>query len=210
MSSKREHGQAVVEFSIIVSVLFVLSLGLVDVGRAFFAYNAISAAARYGSRWGSVVGGTFTCGYNNNSSTTDWCSQQGGNTTSFWSQAGNSPLQGTGSCETSQYTTDFYHASDPRFTGSTATSIVGAVVHRFDTGSNTSNAVLGAAAPGVDLSRLWVCIQISPTAFTGGVWQPQQGDTVQVVLYYRFQPINSLVTKIHTMDMVATSQYVVE
>lgn len=48
----RRHvrGQSLVEFALILPVLLVLVLGIFDFGRAIFAYNAVSNAAREGVR----------------------------------------------------------------------------------------------------------------------------------------------------------------
>lgn len=43
-------GQALVEFALLLPVLLVIFLGLLDVGRAVYAYNAVSEAARNGAR----------------------------------------------------------------------------------------------------------------------------------------------------------------
>lgn len=47
-SSRR--GQALVEFALILPVLIVMMMGVVDLGRGIYAYNAISNAAREGGR----------------------------------------------------------------------------------------------------------------------------------------------------------------
>lgn len=44
------QGQSLVEFALLLPVLLVILLGLLDFGRAVFAYNAVSEAARNGSR----------------------------------------------------------------------------------------------------------------------------------------------------------------
>ncbi len=51
MTVKREGGQAVVEFALISLVLMMLTVGLVDLGRGFFQYQAVASAARFGARW---------------------------------------------------------------------------------------------------------------------------------------------------------------
>lgn len=45
-----KHGQALVEFAILLPVLLVILLGIVDVGRMVYAYNAVSNAAREAGR----------------------------------------------------------------------------------------------------------------------------------------------------------------
>ena len=47
---RRSRGQSLVEFALLLPVLLVIMLGLLDLGRAVFAYNAISEAARNGAR----------------------------------------------------------------------------------------------------------------------------------------------------------------
>jgi hypothetical protein len=47
---KRQHGQTLVEFALIAPILVVLLLALFDFGRAIYAFNAISNAAREGAR----------------------------------------------------------------------------------------------------------------------------------------------------------------
>lgn len=47
---RREGGQSLVEFALLLPVLLVILLGLLDFGRAVFAYNSVSEAARNGSR----------------------------------------------------------------------------------------------------------------------------------------------------------------
>lgn len=46
----RESGQSLVEFSLLVPVLVLLVVGLFDVGRAVYAWTAVSNAAREGAR----------------------------------------------------------------------------------------------------------------------------------------------------------------
>jgi Flp pilus assembly protein TadG len=47
---KHEAGQALAEFALILPVLMLIVMGLFDFGRAIYAYNAISNAAREGAR----------------------------------------------------------------------------------------------------------------------------------------------------------------
>lgn len=51
---EKERGQSLVEFAFIIPVLMLILLGVFDFGRAFYAYNAISNAAREGARYGTV------------------------------------------------------------------------------------------------------------------------------------------------------------
>jgi len=48
------RGQSLVEFALIVSVVSLMLLGLLDVGRAFHAYIVITNAAREGARYGTM------------------------------------------------------------------------------------------------------------------------------------------------------------
>lgn len=48
-----ENGQSLVEIALLMPVLLVLLLGAVDLGRAFYAYVAITNAAREGARYGA-------------------------------------------------------------------------------------------------------------------------------------------------------------
>jgi hypothetical protein len=48
--ARRIHGQALVEFALILPVLLLILFGTVDAGRLIFAYNAVSNAAREGGR----------------------------------------------------------------------------------------------------------------------------------------------------------------
>jgi hypothetical protein len=47
---KRHSGQSMVEFAILAPIFFLLLLGTIDLGRAVYIYNAISDAAREGTR----------------------------------------------------------------------------------------------------------------------------------------------------------------
>lgn len=204
----------------------ILTVGLVDAGRAFFQYNGVSAAARYAARWGSVVGGT--CSSNNSDqSVTDWCNQLAGQSANFWTQYGNKPLEGPAPATCPSYSsgpTDYYTAADPDNdsdvdvggSGDTdsdankATSIVGAVAQHFDTsdtapsGGNAWSFITGAFTPGFDLSKLEVCIELSTTRPV-----PGPGDTVRVHVYYPFTAV-SAVLPTSGLELNATSQYQVE
>jgi Flp pilus assembly protein TadG len=48
-----EKAAAMVEFAIVVPLLFTLVFGIVDVGRAYFLYNNLTNAARDAARWGA-------------------------------------------------------------------------------------------------------------------------------------------------------------
>ena len=57
-----EAGNALVEFAITMVVILILLFGIVDVGRALFAYDWVSNAARVGARFAMVRGATCTGG----------------------------------------------------------------------------------------------------------------------------------------------------
>lgn len=50
-----EKGALVVEFGLIVPILFLLVFGIVDFGRAYFTMNNLAAAVREGARYGAVL-----------------------------------------------------------------------------------------------------------------------------------------------------------
>ena len=54
------RGQALVEFAIGLTVLLLLVFGVVDLGRAVFAYNSIAHCAREGTRYAIVHGSQST------------------------------------------------------------------------------------------------------------------------------------------------------
>ena len=47
---RRQAGQSLVEFALLLPVLILIFMGIVDFGRAIYAYNAVSNAAREGAR----------------------------------------------------------------------------------------------------------------------------------------------------------------
>ncbi len=55
--SLQEDGQSIVEFALVITVLFIVLFGIVQVGSALHAYLVISQASREGARVG-VVGGS--------------------------------------------------------------------------------------------------------------------------------------------------------
>jgi TadE-like protein len=216
---RSEKGQTVVEFGIIAAILLILTMGLVDVGRAFFQYNAVAAAARYGARWGSVVGGT--CSHRSlsvSNSTSDWCNQLGTGsgpvTNPFWTQAGNKPVWGdaTTRCPTTYSgadSTNSYLASN--YTGSSSTTVVGAIVHRFDSSGSSTNLIVGNLTPGIDLSKTRICVELSAASWdpSTSTWRALPGDIITVYVYYRFFPVGALVPG-GNLDLIASGQYQVE
>lgn len=55
-----ERGQATVEFALAVTVLFMVTYGIIDFGRALYAYDLVNTAARIGSRYAIVHGSGCT------------------------------------------------------------------------------------------------------------------------------------------------------
>ena len=49
-SARSSRGQALVEFAFVLPILLLLLVGLLDFGRAIFAYNSVSNAARSATR----------------------------------------------------------------------------------------------------------------------------------------------------------------
>lgn len=212
-----ERGQTVVEFGLICSALFLLIFIIVDCGRLFFQFTDVSAAARYGARWGSVVGGT--CLARPYTLQADWCSNWGTNhpngTDDFWDIYGNYPLQGTAACPLGY---------DPSFTGyytigssisGTSTTILGAVSERFDTNNTTggvgqsSPLIVGGLTPGFDLGHTYVCIQLNGATYSSGTWTVEPGDGIVVFVYAPAQATDSLDPVAH-VNLVASAQYEVE
>jgi Flp pilus assembly protein TadG len=50
----RERGQAMVEFSLVLTLMLVLIFGLIDFGRAYICYVEVTNAAREGARLGAT------------------------------------------------------------------------------------------------------------------------------------------------------------
>ncbi|MGI8967988.1 MAG: TadE/TadG family type IV pilus assembly protein [Chloroflexota bacterium] len=199
--SADERGQAAIEFALALLAFLTVTVGLIDVGRSIFAYNELSAVARYGARWGSVVGGT--CNSPLGASSNDWCDQLGNIPSLFWQQGGNAPGQvPPNACPS--YTPGskaWYKVSD--YSGSKATTIVGAIAQHLDTSRTSTNTVVGAFAPGLDLSKLWVCIELPDNS------PPAPGDSVKVNVYYPWSPSSGLITN-QTVPLTANAQWEVE
>jgi len=47
---RRDRGQALVEFAVVMPIIVLVVLGLFDLGRAVYSYNTLAQAARAGSR----------------------------------------------------------------------------------------------------------------------------------------------------------------
>lgn len=53
--SKGSRGDGLVEFALVLPILIMLLMGILDLGRAFYAYSAIANAAREGARQGIIT-----------------------------------------------------------------------------------------------------------------------------------------------------------
>ena len=51
---RKERGQSLTEFALILPVLLLLVMAILDFGRAVYAYSVVANAAREGARFGSV------------------------------------------------------------------------------------------------------------------------------------------------------------
>src|SRR5262245_55406465 len=51
---KRQRGQSLAEFAFVFPVIAMLAFGFIDIGRAVYEYNTLTAAARQGSRVAAV------------------------------------------------------------------------------------------------------------------------------------------------------------
>jgi hypothetical protein len=56
---RRERGQDLVEFALVLPLLLLVVLSVVEFALLFFSYNTINEAARYAARWGVVVEAGF-------------------------------------------------------------------------------------------------------------------------------------------------------
>ena len=54
----RDIGQGLVEFALVLPIFLAILIGMVDIGRAVWANNAIANAAREGARYATVHGGS--------------------------------------------------------------------------------------------------------------------------------------------------------
>lgn len=62
-SKQIERGQSMVELALSITVLMILLAGTIDLGRAFFTWQAMRNAAQEGASYGSIFppGGDITC-----------------------------------------------------------------------------------------------------------------------------------------------------
>lgn len=54
LAFRRQQGAAAVEFALVAIVFFILLLGVVEMGRVLFTWNAAAEATRYGARVAAV------------------------------------------------------------------------------------------------------------------------------------------------------------
>ena len=52
--SRKEKGQALVEFALVSIILFTVLIGIADMARLYFTYSSMSNAAREGARYATV------------------------------------------------------------------------------------------------------------------------------------------------------------
>lgn len=55
-SLRSEQGSSLVEYALVVMIFFTMLFGIIDFGRALYAYHFVSNAARTASRWAAVNG----------------------------------------------------------------------------------------------------------------------------------------------------------
>jgi hypothetical protein len=75
---------------------------------------------------------------------------------------------------------------------------------KYDTSAASSSFVGGKVTPGLDLSQLYVCVELPSSSA-----RPQPGETVGVAVYYPFTGVTTMITR-QTLYLNATSQYQVE
>lgn len=213
-AASNERGQAVVEFALIGTVFLMLTVGLLDVGRAFYSYVQLSSAARMAARWGSVQGGLCGDSQYSTESTADWCNKLGSDTTTaFWMQDGNTPKQGTSSCPATYDSTFTHYYTPSSSTYQSTPTVVGILTRRLETSGTSSSRVGGQWLAGLDMSQVKVCVSLPSDAYESGrtvPWQPTQGDWLSVYAYYSFHPVGHLFGSNLQINMVASSRYVVE
>ena len=54
--TRKEKGQGLVEFALVLPILLVIIFGLMEMGRLLLAYSSVTTASRQGARYGSTVG----------------------------------------------------------------------------------------------------------------------------------------------------------
>ncbi|MGQ9553342.1 MAG: TadE/TadG family type IV pilus assembly protein [Anaerolineae bacterium] len=54
LKGSNERGQSLVEFALGAIVFFLIVFGILDFGRAIYAYSVVASAAREGARYGAV------------------------------------------------------------------------------------------------------------------------------------------------------------
>jgi Flp pilus assembly protein TadG len=59
-TTSTQGGQALGEFALVIPLLFVMVVGLLDIGHMVYVNNALAQGAREGARWGAVQGRAAT------------------------------------------------------------------------------------------------------------------------------------------------------
>lgn len=54
--TRKEKGQGMVEFALVLPILLVIIFGLMEMGRLLLAYSSVTTATRQGARYGSTTG----------------------------------------------------------------------------------------------------------------------------------------------------------
>lgn len=53
---RKDNGQGMVEFALVLPLLLLVMFGIIEFGRLFFSYAMVSASSREGARYGAAVG----------------------------------------------------------------------------------------------------------------------------------------------------------
>jgi len=59
ISGRREEGQELAEYALVLPVLLLLLFGIIEIGSLIYSYNTIANAAREGSRYGVTHPGDY-------------------------------------------------------------------------------------------------------------------------------------------------------
>jgi hypothetical protein len=78
------------------------------------------------------------------------------------------------------------------------------VAQHFDTSSTSSGTIIGGLAPGLDLSKLYICIELSNGS------TPAAGDSVTVRAYYIYSPVTHIDGITGTIGLTASAEWQVE
>jgi Flp pilus assembly protein TadG len=58
---RRQRGQALMEFALVLPIFLLIIFGIIDIGRYVYVTNAFNEAAREGARYGSVEQWAYSC-----------------------------------------------------------------------------------------------------------------------------------------------------